>query len=115
MESKNLAFVLGTSPVSANTGTVTQLIEAAVAAGHTASVFLFDEGLGHALRATSNRCSIKALQRLLGPACRILVCGNMAKSRGIEREGMHPEVQVGSLLDFEEMIGTADRVFFFAR
>lgn len=113
LEHKKLGFVVGSSPTSGKTWLAIRLAEAAIAAQMPVSIFLVDEGIYCAIDSTTNKSLLKRFHAMAQNGVKIILCSVMLKSHGVPEKAVKNSIEIGSLLNFVEMVNDCDQIVFF--
>lgn len=108
--SQKIGFVLSRGPTDIATRTAITWADAALEAGCSVEIFLFDNGIYNALASRTNKNPLRQLHQLAERGAEICLCANMAKAKGVTPDKAHPCVVFGSLLHFAELVTTADKL-----
>lgn len=112
LANKKLGIVVGSSPTGGKTLLAIRLTEAAIAAKMAVSVFLVDQGIYCALDSTTNKSLLKRFHAMAQNGAKITLCSVMLKSHGVPEKAVKNSIEIGSLLDFVEMINDRDQMIF---
>ncbi|HFD87109.1 MAG TPA: hypothetical protein ENJ35_05495 [Gammaproteobacteria bacterium] len=110
MQQKSLGLVVGGTPSSAEMRVALRIADAAIDNGVTVRLFLIGDGLGIALNTKSNKGPFKTFRSILSRGADVTLCSVMLRDRGCPSEFILPEVVLGSLIYFAEMVKTCDRI-----
>ena len=84
--------------------------------GHSIDIFLVQGGVFCALgnQDPSNIPSnYELVKEIITAGGRIVCCGTCTKARGVKAEEIHPNIEIGTMNVFVEMVASADRVINF--
>jgi len=95
-----LAILLTASYGTEDRHSALQIARAALAQGHSVSVFLMDDGVFNAAEVAD----------LIGERCEVALCSHNADQRGLSGD---ERVLLGSQHDWARMVSAADRVIAF--
>jgi len=114
----HLGMVLQTGPYTyENADTVVKLADTALAEGHEVSIFLYIDGVIAAnknIDTPDERNLNQLLQALADKGAAIAACGACSKFRGITDEAFADDIEMGSIVDFADMLMEVDAVINFA-
>lgn len=113
MERKKLGLVVGSRPTSGKTLLAIRLAEVGLSAGMAVSVFLIDEGVYCAIESTTNKSLLKRFQAMTQKGATITLCSVMLKSHGVPEKMIKPGIEIGSLINFVEIVNECDKTVFF--
>jgi sulfur relay (sulfurtransferase) complex TusBCD TusD component (DsrE family) len=121
-----IGFLLCSSPESQDGFSVGRLADGLLAAGHSVSLFLMDDGVyhatrhatGHAARQTTGAqagsgYSSMELSRLLERGAKVALCAVTARARGLGEAELDPRVELSSQYELAQMVREADRFLAF--
>ncbi len=108
----HLGLLVFSSPVQHRAPAIAAgLAEAAVAEGHSATVFFLGDGVYATSRALGQADPDGVVARLarLGSAVRLVNCATCARFRGLGDHDLLPNARNGTLEDLVDLLAQADR------
>jgi sulfur relay (sulfurtransferase) complex TusBCD TusD component (DsrE family) len=121
-----IGFLLCSSPESQDGFSVGRLADGLLAAGHSVSLFLMDDGVYHATRHATGHAARQAtgaqagpgyssmeLSRLLERGAKVALCAVTARARGLGEAELDPRVELSSQYELAQMVREADRFLAF--
>ncbi|MFW9919329.1 MAG: DsrE/DsrF/TusD sulfur relay family protein [Candidatus Thorarchaeota archaeon] len=81
--------------------------------GHTIEIFLVQGGVFCALYRQDPvhmPNNYEMLESIIKSGGRVVCCGTCTKARGVQPESIHPNVEIGTMNMFVEMVASADRI-----
>jgi sulfur relay (sulfurtransferase) complex TusBCD TusD component (DsrE family) len=108
-----LGMCIGAGPTEADAGLAVREARSAIETGYEVQVFLFGNGIYHALPSDTVKSSFFGFQQLMQDGAQVTVCSNMARAQGVMPETARTGVKFGSLLEFSELIAGCAKVLVF--
>ena len=108
-----IGVLLCSSPESQDGHTIGRLADGLLAAGHSVSLFLMDDGVYHAARTATNGYSALGLSRLLERGATVALCAVTARARGLGEAELDPRVGLSSQYELAQIVKEADRFLAF--
>ena len=121
-----IGVLLCSSPESQDGHTIGRLADGLLAAGHSVSLFLMDDGVYHATRHATGHASKPAtgpaggggysalgLSRLLERGATVALCAVTARARGLGEAELDPRVGLSSQYELAQIVKEADRFLAF--
>ncbi|MBD3404907.1 MAG: hypothetical protein GF411_02085 [Candidatus Lokiarchaeota archaeon] len=107
-----IAVVIKSEPYSdESVYTGLKFVKSALSEGHNVEVFLVQGGVFCALSKQNPKDMpnlYSLLEQLISDGARIVCCGTCVSSRGIDTTMIHPNVEIGSMQIFVEMIASSN-------
>jgi sulfur relay (sulfurtransferase) complex TusBCD TusD component (DsrE family) len=108
-----LGMCIGAGPTEADAGQAVREARSAIELGYQVQVFLFGNGIYHALPSDTVKSNFFSFQQLMQDGAQVTVCSNMARAQGVTPEAARTGVKFGSLLEFSELIAGCEKVLVF--
>jgi sulfur relay (sulfurtransferase) complex TusBCD TusD component (DsrE family) len=108
-----LALCIGSGPTEGASAQAVREGKSALEQGYQVKVFLFGNGIYHALDCDTVKSSFNGFNQLMQGGAEVTVCANMARSQGVLPRSAKAGIHFGSLLEFSDLVVNCEKVLVF--